>query len=791
MFKRVWVIGLALLALGGAQAEPIFSSSFEPGEGPPPPSEPSGGLGANLDSMVDFASAYVFTDFFKQSRPWITSAPNGCTPPAIPGASCFDTLEGDLLDLDADGWVASLPACADPGQVFCIARTVLNAGNQAWPSGNYLVIYDGQGTVTYGLGASKLAAQSVHGRDVVQVNGNAIWQLDITATDPADPIRNIRIFPPGFDPAAGEVPTFHPDFLAELTPYRSLRFMDWMHTNGGGFSGVPNTQENFGDRPRVTDAHWTREGGVPLEIMIELSNLTGTEPWFTLPHRANDGYVDGFAAIVRDQLAEGRRVYVEYSNEVWNPAFPQGGEIQQRGNAVYGALGDPFIRRLNMHGQRTAEICERFKTVFGSQSGQVVCVLGAQAANAFTQTEAADCPLAIQTGQRANACHNAIDAVAIAPYFANYTNLPVNADEIQGWTLDQVFAELNQGGQLLDLPPGSATPCTENFPPVNIHPCPISALEEVVPWITAHKSAATARNLSVTAYEGGQHLVGVFGVENNNAITSLFTSANRDTRMGAAYTQYLNAWKDNGGELFMVFSASGSYSRFGSWGIVERLNQVPRPPKALAIDTFNADNPCWWPDCNVGGGGGAPPPPPPPPPPPGCDPAQLVSDPSLEATDFSDLGNVTNPFWASTSAVFGTVLCSGGSCPDDGGTAEPRTGSVWAWFGGLAEETASTLSQTVTIPSGSARHLNFFLRQSFVTAPFDAELRVKVNGNTLRTFVEPATAEGAYVQRTVDLSAFANGAAHTIEFEYVNPPGSGKSSFILDDITLDCSASGS
>ncbi len=767
---------VSLLLAAAAEAQPFFRSGFETGETGVAP--PKSGLGVNLESVVEFAAAYPFTDFFKQSRPWIAAS-----------QTVFDTGRADELDLDGDGWVQSLPPCnpGNPNQ-FCIARTTFNEAGAAWPGGQYLVIYDGQGQINYGIGAVKNVAASVPGRDVVQVNGSSIWTLDVVATGPApDHIRNIRVFPPGFDPAVAPVPRFHPDFVAELAPYRSIRFMDWAETNGGAFSGGPNEQENFSDRPLLTDARWNSEEGVPLEAMIELANATGAEPWFTLPHRVNDGYVDGFAAIVLAQLDPTLDVYLEYSNEVWNPAFPQGSEIEQRGNELFGSLGDPFIRRLNAHGLRTAQICQRFKAVFGSQSDRVICTLGAQAANAFTQTEAADCPLAVQVGLRATACGNDMDAVAIAPYFANYTNLPVNADEIQGWTLDQLFAELTQGGQLQDTPPNVATPCTENFPPVPTQPCPISSLEEVMPWTTAHKSAADARGLRLVAYEGGQHLVGVFGVENNQAITNLFIGANRDSRMGPIYESYLQSWKDNGGELFALFGLSGTYSRFGSWGIVERLGQTPRPPKAQAILDFNAANPCWWPDCGSGA-------PPPPPPPPGCSPLQLLGDPGLEATDFGNPNAPTNPSWNSDSQRFGTVFCNAATCGNDGGLAVPRSGGVFAWFGGtIAGQHAevSTLGQTVTIPSGNPRHLNFFLRRSVSTAPLDATLVVKVDGSVVRSFEEPVSPEAGYIGRTIDLSTFANGQPHLIEFEYVNDAASGKSSFLVDDVTLECTPSGS
>jgi hypothetical protein len=165
----------------------------------------------------------------------------------------------------------------------------------------------------------------------------------------------------------------------------------------------------------------------------------------------------------------------------------------------------------------------------------------------------------------------------------------------------------------------------------------------------------------------------------------------------------------------------------------------------------------------------------------------LLSDRGLEASDPS---TGANAFWASTSTIFGSAICTSNICPDDAGTALPRNGSAWAWFGGIANAETSTLSQSVVIPSGSPRHLNFFLRRGFTSAPLDATLRIKVDGTTVRTFDEPASAESAYVARTVDVSSFANGASHVIQFEYVNPGGSGKSNFVVDDLTIDCSASG-
>ncbi len=166
-----------------------------------------------------------------------------------------------------------------------------------------------------------------------------------------------------------------------------------------------------------------------------------------------------------------------------------------------------------------------------------------------------------------------------------------------------------------------------------------------------------------------------------------------------------------------------------------------------------------------------------------CEPVQLLQDPSFEATDG---GSFTNPFWPDFSAAFGGVLCNAGLCGTGGGTAGPRTGDFWAWLGGTAAAETAWIEQAVVIPAGAPRHLNFWLWVGSI-AGTGATLEVRVDGNAVETIAEPGTAEPGYSQRTVDLSAFADDASHTIRFHYQSPNG-GNSNFNLDDVTLECDA---
>jgi len=100
---------------------------------------------------------------------------------------------------------------------------------------------------------------------------------------------------------------FHPLFIQSLQFFSSLRFMDWQHTNA-------QTDVAWSDRKQI--GHRTYTDGVPIEHMITLANIVGADPWFCMPHTANDDYVRSFARLALDTLRVDLRVYIEHSNEV-------------------------------------------------------------------------------------------------------------------------------------------------------------------------------------------------------------------------------------------------------------------------------------------------------------------------------------------------------------------------------------------------------------------------------------------------------------------------------------------
>ncbi len=496
-------------------------------------------LGTNLDGIHDWSTQVPFVDRFKSSRKWITQA-NGV----------WDTKEYDLLDLDENGWVKSLPALEDAPQ-YTDVSTIFTSIDQ----GRYIVLYEGEGEIEYQGGKIIGESSSVEGRDVIDIGSNENLIIKITETDPnatGNYIRNIQLIPEAHE-STYQTQTFNPTFLEKTQPFGALRFMDWMKTNN-------STQGEWSERPTLDSSTWSALGA-PVEIMVEVANTLDVDAWFTMPHLATDEYVTNFATYVRDNLEPERNVYVEYSNEVWNWQFQQTGWVDQQ------AKNDPNFNgnRMNWFGKRTTEITQIWDQVF-EQTGdkeRVIGVMGSQAANTWMAEQA----LKYESWSTENKTHAdyGIDAIAIAPYFGGYLGSPKNETEVEKLTVDQLFDELTQGGVLSNGYSGGA-------------------LQQAYDNIANYADLAQEEGLQLLAYEGGQHLAGHGGVQNNQTITDLFIEANRDPRMGELYKEYFANWYQQGGGLFMNFSDVGIPSKWGSWGSLESIDQDSSPKYDALID---------------------------------------------------------------------------------------------------------------------------------------------------------------------------------------------------------------
>jgi subtilisin-like proprotein convertase family protein len=158
----------------------------------------------------------------------------------------------------------------------------------------------------------------------------------------------------------------------------------------------------------------------------------------------------------------------------------------------------------------------------------------------------------------------------------------------------------------------------------------------------------------------------------------------------------------------------------------------------------------------------------------------IVGDGSFEA-------GTPNPEWEEFSSNFGTPLCDA-VCGTGGGTG-PRTGLWWAWFGGTTAAETGILTQTVTIPSGSAE-LSFWLEIPATATGTNGFLSVRMDGTEVFRAEETTPGYGTYAEVTVDVSAYADGGAHDLVFFSTTDAGAAVTNFFVDDVAIDATAGG-
>ena len=479
-------------------------------------------LGINLSGVVDWTSQWPFVDAFKISRPWIAQRRNS------------SWGQGGTLKLTTDGWIASL----DQDQ---FAETVMFDNNEGhYPGGQYVLFYDGEGNINFSMGSAKIVSQEP-GRMLVDIvpQSNGIW-LQILATNPANPIRNIRLIMPGFENTYQTQP-FHPLFLERLSKFKTIRFMDWLRTNNSKVS-------DWSERATPNFATQASDKGVALEYMIDLANTLHADPWFSMPHLATDGYVWNFASLVRDRLAPDLKPHIEYSNEVWNYLFSQTYYAQQQGLAL-GLAQERFTAALRYYSQRAVRVFDLWEQVFGGKT-RLVRILASQIENPWTGEQVLSW----------NSAYKYADAYAIAPYLnGDDLNNPDKVDSTRKMNEDQIVNNIYN-----------------------------EIRTEIKQYITSNYKLANKYGLKLFAYEGGLGLDSSrMPADKEPQVTALFNSVNRNPRLRSLYVEYLNIWKESGGGLFNQFVDVSQFSKNGNWGALEYQDQDPSTaPKYLGLMDF-------------------------------------------------------------------------------------------------------------------------------------------------------------------------------------------------------------
>jgi hypothetical protein len=165
-----------------------------------------------------------------------------------------------------------------------------------------------------------------------------------------------------------------------------------------------------------------------------------------------------------------------------------------------------------------------------------------------------------------------------------------------------------------------------------------------------------------------------------------------------------------------------------------------------------------------------------------------VQDPSLEAAYGSTV------IWKQSSINSDTPVCKSTVVDCTVATGAPRTGTVWAQFGGLdwsdpdvQSPELADLYQNVTFPNSCGASLQFYLWIG--DAAGDANDVFNVLIDNVLVFSANATQQSTYPSYTlvtINVNSYANGAIHKVEFfsrQFKHSP-SQTVTFNLDDISV-------
>ena len=495
-------------------------------------------LGANLNLIADFTRNHEFVDLMRQAREF----------------GSFSDPFNTVIAVGPDGW---------PTGDFGVTLMAAQQGVRGL-AGTYKVIFNGRATVTSAASgtvanAAYNAAANETRLDVVfPENGETMALRFAIEPGPAsNAVKNLRVIRPGFDPASH--PTFTPEWLAHVRRFRVLRTMDWTSTNHRA-----NTQVSWADRPTVERKRTDAEGA-RWETIVELANTAQRDLWINIPVRANDEYVRNLATLLRDGLAPGINVYVEYSNELWNGQFDQfaitrelaAAEASAGGSVLrYDGSSDPTVWGIRRVAKRLKEISDIFASVWGpgAINTRVRPVLAGQMANAFIVEEGLE---VIRAGMQ-TAPAAVFHAISGAPYiFPSATN-DASADEAPGLTAAQILQGIAAG----------------------VANAPRSYLYE------EHAGLSAWYGLKVLAYEGGFDTFGGANIEAKRA-------ANLDPAIRTHCRRLLDDWHAAGFEDFLWFNAgAASYETpFGAWPLLEDLRDPAKPKNQCMDDVLAAPLP--------------------------------------------------------------------------------------------------------------------------------------------------------------------------------------------------------
>lgn len=503
-------------------------------------------IGANVSAVSYFSRTHEYVDLMQHASgfglpdgPWLDPATQN--PPRGP------------IALDANGW---------PTEDFSV---MVMGGQRATPglSGRYTIVFRGTARL------STIASSGTLTQPVVDTaTGLSVAYLDfpvggdqivLNFKNTNGGVKDLRVIRPGYQWNSASLPVFTAHYLQHLEPFSTLRFMDWMVSNSlydGSWAARPtliNTRAGMRPKGQVPGRPWER--------VVELANASGSDIWINIPAKADPDYYTQLARLLKSTLDPRLKIYVEYSNEMWNFNFVQYHWLTTTAvdeelaagntNLKFDNATQPYVLGYRVYTERLFRISEAFRAVFGDgeMMTRVRPVLAWQAGGSYHMDNMLKYAQRVYPNRPINSY---IYAISGAPYYG---------------LLDKASDNTLTKADVLDKLSSSIDKAFT-----------ISRYEH-------NAFLAKKHNVKWIAYEGGPDTFGGASIEAK-------ASASRDATMFDLCKRFLNDWSVAGGGLFMWFHAgAGSWTtQYGSWPLAEYLTDGSTSAKSACM-TWAASNP--------------------------------------------------------------------------------------------------------------------------------------------------------------------------------------------------------
>jgi hypothetical protein len=530
-------------------------------------------MGINIDPTVDYAENRLYANVISVSRDFMSGTATAPVDASGWPMSDFSFYVWAGIDKMSGTYTLSFKGQASVGSNIGNIPVTYDSGTNT-STGTFQYISAASSSLSLNFTGTKRTSSSASGSGVTSIKLMRPLTLGSSQSYPASTL-------------------FADPLKALISKFSVIRFMDFLGTNA-------NVQTNWNDRALPSWASfqrnpggaygWSGIGG-PWEHVIQLANETGKDAWINIPVRATDAYIKNVALMfaygsdginpytspqanpVYPPLNANLRVYVEYSNELWNfaGAFTQSQDNCQAAsdelvstsgssplnwdktwnNTAFNRSGSNSTWNWNMCNRHTTKRSVEISNIFRSVLGDTVMgervrpVLMSQLGNAGAA-------LFDETKMMLDYYNNLGGNFVATPHSPNYYFYGAGGSGYYNpatsvSTLDGLFADPGM------TPAGFA------------------------PALQADAKLVAAMGLKRVAYEGGPSLDKTGGTRD-----AISAQAVNDSRMATALVNMHNAWSSNGGELLVYLSATGDYQ----WGFTPDVYKLSTP-KLLAIDALN------------------------------------------------------------------------------------------------------------------------------------------------------------------------------------------------------------